>query len=437
MIGLVLVISFITVCAYFLNKKSVISPSFLYCLSFLFASIFALLNEKNWLLALNIKTFWVIVISILEFVVVCTIIQYVLRNLNINNSISINYIYTYSTEKGKTKFLLIELIQIIFIVTNIIVIKKITGQSNLSNAVNLLNYSTNGFISTNISIPTYAKLMLTFNQYVSILGEYLFIREWLINKKFSFYLLVEIFIGISSSMLTGSRGAAIMLMVTFVVFLFMTLPESYKNNNKKITKYIFGVLIGVIAVLYLLQWSATLVGRNVEAFKPFEYISIYVGAEIKNLDNFITLNKLPIAQDIWGKQTFYSIINFAIKHLGLGYESYNLSLPYQYVNGYNLGNVYTTLYPWLYDFGYQGVVWLTLIMAVVSEIIFIFSRKKDNTIVPISKLFYGGIIAPAIAFSFFSNKFYEAWDIISILLGILIWIFFNMLFKNDIQVRKN
>ena len=100
-------------------------------------------------------------------------------------------------------------------------------------------------------------------------------------------------------------------------------------------------------------------------------------------------------------------------------------------NGYGLGNVATTFYPWIYDFGYQGVFWLTLIMSVTSEFIYQMTKRCHRFLAPLSRLFYGGTIVPCIIFAFFSNKFYESMDIIFITLSIIIWIGSNYMFSKE------
>ena len=291
MIELTLTLLFLTFFAYFLNNKKLISPAFLYAFSFLFASLFALLNEKNWLLNLNIKTFWVITFSVIEFIIICLIVDkfiQLIQNSKPNNKKIIKN-YAFSFKIGKKKFVIIEFIQMLFIAISAMTIVRVTGQPNLANAVNTLNYSNNGFSNVTVELPTYVSLMLTFNQYFGMIGYYLFAKSVIIRKKINIYYLIEILLALGSTLLTGARGGLLMALVSIVTFIFMFIYKSEDINSIRIVKYIFIVLIGVILILFLLQWSAKLLGRNVDTFKPLEYVSIYVGAEIKNLDVFIWL----------------------------------------------------------------------------------------------------------------------------------------------------
>ena len=148
---------------------------------------------------------------------------------------------------------------------------------------------------------------------------------------------------------------------------------------------------------------ANLLGRNVSK-KPFEYVSIYCGAQVKNLDIFLQ-NKDSISKNnIWGSQTFIYLVKSYGEKIGFkGYEPYKLDLPFQKVGDNDLGNVYTTFYPYIYDFGYVGEFILVLIMSIISHLVYesIKIRKVDKNY-NVLILSYG-IIVSSLALSFFSN----------------------------------
>ena len=163
MVYLFLTTLLLTIIAYYLNNKELIAPSFLFSISFLFASFFAYLNKNKWGDLLTSGVFWVISLGILEFIIVCFIIRFVFQQKRIQHQdiVSINESFLNST--GRQKLIAIEIIQLFFIIMIIKEIKKVTGQSSLSVAINLLNYSTNGFITADYSLPTYVTLMQVLN----------------------------------------------------------------------------------------------------------------------------------------------------------------------------------------------------------------------------------------------------------------------------------
>jgi oligosaccharide repeat unit polymerase len=159
----------------------------------------------------------------------------------------------------------------------------------------------------------------------------------------------------------------------------------------------------------------------------FDYLAKYSGAQIKNLDIFLqeqTSNKSVI----WGKNSFYTLIQWLGPYIGITDNNYNLDLPFRAVNGYGLGNVYTTFYAYIYDFGYNGMLILVGIMAVVSQ--YFYEKCKhtfSNGYPRLSEMIYG-LIAGALVLSFFSNKFYEL-IFGRIFIGTLMcWIIYNRYF---------
>ena len=90
------------------------------------------------------------------------------------------------------------------------------------------------------------------------------------------------------------------------------------------------------------------------------YLAFYCGAEIKNLDIFLNSTKTKPA--IWGEQTFVNLVKAIGRFFISGFDQYYLINPYQSVNGYYLGNVYTTFKAYIHDFGYIGMIILIIIM---------------------------------------------------------------------------
>lgn len=435
MVYLFFTVLILVLVAYFLNDRELVAPSFLFSLSFFLASFFALINDKKWNIQLGWITYQIISFGIIEFILVCYIVKmifkYFLIKRKYNNEIIMETVGETNINNSNFRFKLfiIEFLELIFIFIIAKSIKNVTGQTDIVQAINLYNSSTNGFNDLTFTLPTYVKLMQTFISAFGIFEQYIFVRDIIYNKRFEFLLFLVAMIGVLAPTLNGSRGGTIFGLITFIVFLYIVQEEKNGWNNKNNKKYILiGLLVTVILIL-LLQWSATLVGRNVDSINFEDYISTYIGAEIKNLDIFVKKGIYPIKGTVFGQQTFYTTIQFFMKHGNLNIPLYHLDLPYTVSNGYGLGNVYTTFYPWLYDFGYKGVVILTLIMAFCSELIYEISKTSYKRKVSIFRLFYGGTIAPCIVFSFFSNKFYESLDIIYITISIIIWIIANYFFK--------
>lgn len=88
------------------------------------------------------------------------------------------------------------------------------------------------------------------------------------------------------------------------------------------------------------------------------------------------------------------------------------------------GNVYTTFYAYLYDFGVTGVIVLMILMGLISQVLYQKATKPSKRnrrysinlwIIVYSYVFY------SLAFSFFSNKFYEGIVSIQFIKYLVFW----------------
>lgn len=425
MLALLVILLFIlSLVAYIINDREFIAPSVLFSLSFLFATFFALINQKRWDINLSINTFGIILGGVTEFIILSFVLKLLIKNKPYFNQ---KIIMLASERRVTYKLMLIIFIQIVNIFLIIKGIKSATGSNNLSVAVNLLNSSTNGFINSQIVLPRYANYASIFNVSVGIFFEYILAKEIAYKSCKNKYVSIAVILGLITPLFNGSRGTTIVLIISLVIFIFMC---SYKMKNIKLGKFYFLLTMGIILVLIFLQSSAILLGRTSEVFSQMDYISMYVGAEIKNLDTFIKNGAFPVKQVYFGQQTFRTQISILYKVFGLNFSNYNLVLPFQWVNGISLGNVYTIFYPWLYDFGYVGVPVVIVLVVLISQGLYNFTKiSKSMVLAPISKLFYG-LIGSNLVLSFFSNKFFENITI-SFIYYLIVWTFLNYFFETE------
>ena len=138
-------------------------------------------------------------------------------------------------------------------------------------------------------------------------------------------------------------------------------------------------------------------------------------------DENVNESRSPDALNMWKN---YKTLG---KKIGFnGFEDYKLDLPFRSVNNLDLGNVYTTFYPYIYDFGYIGEFILVLIMAIISQVVFEFTKDTKTMECPsLSILTYSNIVN-CLILSFFSNKFYENIISISMLKNIVFWWLFSL-----------
>ena len=354
MIFLTLSLVLLTLVAYYLNNKSLVAPSILFCGGMTIASLIAWINQTTWNLQLDVRTFLVITLGTSEFIIVAYIMNFIFNI--ISNQISSKKMVSYKPvpEYVNKRFMSILLIQLIILFIAIFTIRRTTGISNLMSAINYINYVQNGFIQGQINLPSYFGLILLFNSSAGMMAGYVFLENIIVKKKFNFILFLNLLLGLTTPLLTGARGDSIVFLIALAILGYFIVKEQH-NWNSSNTKYVVLGIIGVVLFAFVFEWSASLVGRNMENSNLGEYISTYMGAEIANLNEFIKTRTFPIKGDIFGQQTFVTILPTLSRLFRFALPEYKLDIPFQILNGHNTGNVATIFYSWLYDFGYIGV----------------------------------------------------------------------------------
>lgn len=439
---LIILLFFILWSCYIFNEYDYIAPSFIFCFTFFMSACDAVINLKIWKTTLSINTVMIIVGGIITFTICSLIVHFFFKYIKEKQ-------IRYVCEKERRvpnliickrwklyAFLILQIMTIYMVIREMkIVTSQYGADGSLASAVNLYQYLSK-FTTLDVSfsnVVTYLYIMVTISGYV---WGYIIIQNYIYYKKLDYLVIFNFLISFISSFVTGSRGNGVQMILALIVVYFCILKQVKVSQIKQ-----FKIIMRVICIVFFMILSfesiAGLMGRD-DSLKLFEYISVYLGAPIKNLDNFIHDFKKP--SNIWGIDTFSMQINWLISHFNINLVTEPINGDMQYINGYNLGNVYTAFKSYISDFGYIGVVYCTALMAIIIqllyEIILVENRKgllKNN--IDCLKIVYGYLFVN-MSFSFFSNKFYETFTITfieRIFFIVLIAIFID---KNKLIVRK-
>ncbi len=418
---LVLVLLF----AYFSNERDIFSPSVLFTVSFLFSSLWALAYASKWALIPSLNTILVIIFGTCEFVVVATFITKVMLHKPLeekNTNLSFKEISTWK----KLLIIVIELAITLFIIKSL---KAVTGLQNLSQAIYRYR-SITLFTSGTLDISKSVYIAHYFCSAVGFFFLYSLIKKIILVKKIDFLLLTAVLISVYESTLFGSRTGVIVFVLAGVTYYYCLIRV--KDEKKFIVKpkfYLYGAGLMMLFILGFRQ-LAGLLGRTIDA-RLSDYLAEYLGAEIKNLDTFIRGGNFPLTTDIFHSQTLMYISKVLGRTFGQSGLDYKLDLPFQMSNGFDLGNVYSMYYQFLYDLGYVGVFIFVLLMAIIVQVIYVKARSyHENGHISYSILIYGYIVS-SLLLSFFSNKFYEQVATSSFVYIIFFW------WILDKFVRKN
>ena len=405
---LTLILAILSVFIFYIYKKDIIEPSFIFCMSFFVLSFIACLNARKWELGLHINTFLVVLLGVIEFFVVGYIVKSLLKNKKVvlikkRQIIKVNTILEY-----------VFLVFIVFFNALFLyfVVKAVGNSfSNFSDIIQSI-HKYDHMVKFSNQFNTVKLPFLIFNVRVFIIAAgywfmYVLINNAIIEKKIKIQEVLIVLFAAIATMLTGSRTELFFMIISGIVFYICLINKNrgFKFNLDKKTLRIIAIIIISVGILFIPM--ANILGRKIKE-KPFDYISIYCGAEIKNLDIFLQNQNNWDKNKMWGSQTFNHLVRTYGEKIGFkGYKPYKLDLPFQKVNNHSLGNVYTTFYPYIYDFGYIGEFVMVLIMSVISHLVYEFIKRRKIDINFMVLILIYGIVCSSLALSFFSNKFYE------------------------------
>lgn len=419
----------ILIFGYISNEQDILSPSVLFTISFLFSSTWALIYASRWSLVPSISTIGVIVLGTLEFVIVATLVSKVMSNTISENR---GLIWIKVSILKEIAIIFLEIVVILYVIKTI---KSVTGIATLSDAIYMYRRVTVFSTQMSYDLPKTVFIGHNFCYASGFFFGYLLVKKLILLKKLDIPFLVIFILSAYESTLFGSRTGMAVLFLALIAYYFC-LSRINKGNILKINPkyYVLGL---VVLTTFLLSFKqlAVILGRDIST-SAVDYLAEYSGAEIKNLDSFIRNSGFPLTSDIYHSQTVMSVSKLFGRIFDVGGLNYKLDLPFQSVNGFDLGNVYTMFYQFLYDLGYIGVLLFTLFMALFIQFIYSKTKQfKDNGTVSYSILLYGFFLN-TLLLAFFSNKFYEQLANSSFVYIVIFWILLNWVMYGT-KRRKN
>lgn len=415
----------ITLLSYGINKREVISPAFAFSLSFFFSSIWVAAYAGNWSFEIHQNTFMVITGGVLEFVFVCSIVSILYRRVKKKPIILEDSTLIRQIDNWKIDLVII--IESFAILLTVYMKLRIIGGSYSNLMISLMQYRKALYTEGGIQgIPTWLGLINTFVKAGGYWFGYIIIYN-LVVCKVSNNIRAYIAVGLSivSQILGGGRGGIIDLLICYVVFYVFCYYKQKGRFGSIGFKRLFQLLVIAAVIVFSLQQFGRLVGRE-SNLRLADYLAEYCGGCVVNLDYY--LQNPYNHNSIWGSQTFIHVIRFIGPFVGIDNWYYQLDQPFHFVNGYNLGNVPTTFHPYIYDFGYTGLIILVALMAVISQVAYEKLKYKVYARdVVISRISYAYLFG-TLALSFFSNKFYEKLFNESFLMLIIYWNVYKFLF---------
>lgn len=177
-----------------------------------------------------------------------------------------------------------------------------------------------------------------------------------------------------ASMMTGGRFGTLCMVLGGLAMFWVVYYRNHGGASVR-PSTVFKVLLAVVAALVVFYFAKDFVGR-VSDDTMVDYLTHYAGGGIVGLDMYLAAPPAP--SDIFGKETFYSLIS-GLRKLGLvDVPFYLIHHEFRISNGVGIGNIYTALRDYHYDFGFLGMVVLHVAFCIIMSWAYEHMKRHDS-----------------------------------------------------------
>lgn len=406
LLNVLIVILFIEVIVcLMLSKGDIISPSFLFSFVFFIAAINLKANEEYWQVNIIRTTVVIVCGGVACFTLGCMITNIFFHGKRYENNI------VQETEKGRLiniNNILIDMIYIYYIIVAILMVMAVRNIS-LANGgsgsiFNLIGYYNKLSKDQGYSLPLILNQFVAVCVYMGYVWAYILVNNYLCNKKINFRIVGLFILTCICSMITGSRGDLVAL--SFSVLIMYVVMVKNKNRNKiikiPIKAIIFGLVIVALFVLFF-QRLGIFLGRDAYLYKSNEYLSIYIGGPLLNLNNCITRGLKEAT--VWGQETFIYFNHILGSVFNIESLQYRSNRVYYWANYHNTGNVCTTFYDYYFDFGIAGCMIIPFLTGIFIQKLYLIAKYKvfKTSGIGVSLIIYSYLLFMTVR-SFFANS---------------------------------
>lgn len=353
---------FLFLFSYYIMGRDLFSPACIICEGFIISTMFCMINWDDWGLAsYRLESVALLSLGIISYITGCVLGDLIWKKRGGKKP--------FSTTAKKDSAMIIKLSNLqIFICLLIGVVscilqyhairKNVTG-STLSDI--LMKYNsllTNNVLSVNDMGSFGARQLIKLSFVIGLILIAILINNILVEgfKAKHVIIIVAIVPSVILSFISSTR-IGLLKYVTFGLTVFNISYHRLYGWKKTIkSKYIIEIICLIALVLAAFSGLRKVIGRGLR-FSPLYYISIYAGGSIRSFD--FQIQKGGRINDIWGKETFRSIIQL-LKRFGMDTGTQATSEFYNYKGNF-IGNVYTGICRYYNDFGVIGIIVLTFV----------------------------------------------------------------------------
>lgn len=404
---LLVLVLFLELCMVYSMDKCIVSPSIVLNASFLLASINLLTNIKSYHVELSIQTVLIIALGILSF----RLGTVIAKKVNVRKKVFITFSkkYAYTIEDIVLPFSVLFFITVFNIITTIYVTHKVVmltrGYGYIGANLGALGryrelgtvYGSKVYLGL---LPTLMTALSEANGYVlgCILANALASNIEEEKKNINIWFFMAFFSSFISTFSQGARGGFFLILSVIVLYL-LNLYDSGKLLIR--IRSVVKIILLSTCILFLFNYFAILINKNWNV-SHYEYLSVYLGNPIINLNSYIAEGM--IKSPFIGYYSFRPILANLSGKFGFVLPPFNLGR-FRFLNGHNLGNVYTIFAYIIADFGIIGSFIYLGALGIIMQI-FNNNLKTNLHRLSVKRIIYAYFIV-SLSFSFFSNKVAE------------------------------
>lgn len=433
---------------YTLTKGDFLAPSTLFCEMFFLYELVCVIGQSYYAITIHLETIAVITCGLTVF----TCFQMLssgkgFSTYRFSDPIDLKPKYINIPQKYINLLIVLQIATIFFFIRYLQAIAGAygSGGSSLSEMISLYDtmtkFWTTTFRNLNVSIPMFYRIFNPITSAAAYIILYVAVNNFMVCRKVKLSYIVVVGLLCILILLNGSRSPLLRIftMVVILNYVFYYRIRLRKNKGLKSFMKLAGLMIIVAAAMFL---TLIFMGRVEKFTGLLSNLFVYLGAPIVNLDTFFVNSGVSFVggfSSLFGEHTFGTLYSYIGKLFGIeaftsikGINSFTYSS-----NGIEIGNVYTTFYPFVYDFGFIGV--LPLISIVAAYYAFSYKKvlKKRGRGVIDFRLFIYSYLFNDLMMLTFSNRFFETvLDAPFIKHFLFSWLLIQIVFEHSLNFGK-
>lgn len=358
---------------FYILGQDLFQPSCIVTATYILSLMCCYINKDLWGVELHTETAYVICSGLVVFFLGNLIGSFIKKKWKVSNTTLFKENHVIIVDKKMLILLL--LFQVVALVIYYREIVSISGGGNNFSQM-MTSFRANTGYSAGQSVSMLAGQFAKVSFVIAQVFIFVFLKNT-INRKANIQDFLPVAIYFVQAIFTGGRFNILVIIIEgLLMYNVLWHKKNGWTSKFRLKTVMLFVCLGC-GLLIAFYWLRVLVGRQNET-DIVTYIASYAGGSIQLLDMYLQ-DPIPKA-DLWGRETFYSLLG-DLKKLGIiDFEDYISHLEFRSAGGVVIGNVYTAFRRQMQDFGYYGMLILQFLWSFIITIIYNQIKKSNSSL---------------------------------------------------------